>query len=252
MVTQKRVVLYGYIWGQGGIQTHLQYLSNGLVAAGFEVFLITPSLHSEKVAVSEEFHRPSITILELPFSRNPLEKIIRFVQILRKVRRISPQVFYMVGTGYIPSLMPLFFPPGIHSVFHEVMSGELDGLLDSRSLVSFLFDSMLGQSLIVTKNFVKKFHWKKKSGSIATIPQPLEEMAKLPVVHARAVKKGAVKAAYFGRVIPHKGIYWLVSCWDRIGGLIDSLDIYGAGHFTYFHLFRFCSIGIGLGKAHRI
>lgn len=227
MMPRYRVAMAGTVSGRGGIQTHLRYLSQGLIERGMEVLLLPlngqgPDRPAEWRA---EIFVPAVG--SDPASR--LARLRRARELRARLAVFRPHLYIAVGTGYALYLLPMFLPGSPRLMFHEVMSGELGDWRDSRHLVRLLYDEAAGQSPVVAATFKRSAGWRKAVPALAALPEPLERNAVLPTVQRHTVEKGRVRAAMFSRLVPHKQAYWLVQQWDRLSDVLSELHIYGTG-----------------------
>jgi glycosyltransferase involved in cell wall biosynthesis len=114
-------------------------------------------------------------------------------------------------------------------IFYEVMCTDSSGWRDSRWIVRWFYDEIVGQSPIIATHFAQCFGWKQKTSVIPAIPEPLELSASLPQVITRKVEFGKAKAAIFSRLVPHKQAFWLVQQWDLLKDILGEFHIYGTG-----------------------
>ena len=227
-----KIVIYGTVSGRGGIQNHLYWMCKALVDENFSILIINPKItENEKIYFSDKVLKKIQIVTEDKYSTN-YSKISSFKSILRIkkiIKEFSPDIFYKVGTGWMPIIQSFFLNGNVRKIFHEVMSATPNNSLDPRWGVKYVFDEIIGQSYIVAENFKKNFSSSRVIGAIPAIPEPLEVTANLPKAGKRIVKKGNIRAAFFSRLAPHKQGLWLVKQWNKLSEYIEELHIHGSG-----------------------
>ena len=232
-----RILLAGYVLGQGGIQSHLRGLSSALGEEGIETLVLSlgnkkcsqEDLQALKGLQNQRLRFISCTPYDTRDAPLGFPKLQRLVEIKTIIDKFSPDIYFTHGTGW-----NLFIPPWLSRsktrlIFYEGMSGVPNGWRDSRWGVRWWFDEVVGQSPIVAKTFAKCFGWKKPVPAIPAIPEPLELTASLPKQTLKAVELGKARAALFSRLVPHKQAFWLVQQWDLLKDVLAELHIYGTG-----------------------
>ena len=229
-----KVLLFGTVSGQGGIQSHLRWLSKALVESEQEVLIVTTHpLKAEGLNLQEaltsgiKIHQ--IRSEQLKSSNYLIKKIMQLKDLVKAVNNFAPDVYLGVGTSWYLSLLPLLSFKRVRSIFHEVMSGLGASWRDSRWGVKWWFDDVVGQSACVAENFTEYFGWQKPVPAIPAIPEPLELTATLPQVKIKQVELGTAKAALFSRLIPWKKALWLVQQWEDLQEYLGELHIHGSG-----------------------
>jgi glycosyltransferase involved in cell wall biosynthesis len=228
-----KVMIAGYTIGQGGIQSHLRWLSKSLRESGIETLVI--SLGSDASSgTNNGQNRPENLHLCNPYPKNiwtklGWTKLQRLKEVHARIEDFSPDVYLAVGTGWNLFIPALLSPVKMRRIFHEVMSGIPQGWRDSRWSVRWGFDEVIGQSPTVMKQFVRSFGWNKSTAALPAMPEPLELTASLPQVTAKRVELGRAKAAIFSRLAPHKQAFWLVQQWDLLQDVLGELHIHGTG-----------------------
>ncbi|MBD2772396.1 glycosyltransferase family 4 protein [Iningainema tapete] len=226
-----KVLLFGSLIAEGGIQTHTRWLSRSLAEAGIKVLIVTP----EPIQESELNSLETNEIQVFPFKSVGVKanflavKFEEFRNLVKVARSFEPDVYFGVGTGWNLSILPLALSKQVRTIFYEVMSGVPFGWRDARWGVRWWFNEVVGQSPTVAKTFASCFGWKKTVPAIPAIPEPLELTATLPQTVIKTVELGKAKAAFFSRLAPHKQAFWLVQQWDLLKDLLDELHIYGSG-----------------------
>jgi glycosyltransferase involved in cell wall biosynthesis len=147
----------------------------------------------------------------------------------RFVRRCRPDVYFVVGAGWVPNLLRPLATPGGRAIFFEVMSGHWYGWADPRVLTSYCFDEVVGQSPRVSAEFRREFRWRRPVASLPAIPEPVERVAHVRPAARRRVPLGLARAGLFGRLAPHKRAAWLVQQWGELQQHLRELHIHGAG-----------------------
>lgn len=232
-----KILLAGYVLGQGGIQSHLRGLSRALGEEGIETLVLslgntkcsTDDLQALQGLQNQRLRFISCTPYETQDACLGFPKLLRLVEIKTIINKFSPDVYFAHGTGW-----NLFIPPWLSKsktrlIFYEGMSGIPNGWRDSRWGVRWWFDEVVGQSPTVAKTFAKCFGWRKPVPAIPAIPAPLELTASLPKQALKTVELGKARAAFFSRLVPHKQAFWLVQQWDLLKDVLGELHIYGSG-----------------------
>jgi glycosyltransferase involved in cell wall biosynthesis len=232
-----KILLVGYLLGQGGIQTHLKWLAKMLGEEGVETLAL--SLGSRNVSSEDRKYLHSLQSDRVRFIccssqkgqgfNSTFSEIQRLAEIIGIIRRFSPDIYLAAGVGWNLFIPPLLAGHKARCIFHEVMSGEPAGWRDSRWGVRAWFDEVVGQSPTVAKTFATCFGWRKLIPALAAIPEPLEITANLPQPETRVVELGKARAALFSRLVPHKQAYWLVQQWHLLEDVLGELHIHGSG-----------------------
>ncbi|MEH2424104.1 MAG: glycosyltransferase family 4 protein [Nostoc sp.] len=222
-----KILLAGSLRGKGGIQSHLRWLSKALVEEGIEVLVLSLGYHRDSIADVQDLHKPTSSNIQVIFC-NP-SRWRRILETTAIIKNFSPDVYLAVGTGWNLFVPPLLSGVKTKRIFHEVMSGVPNGWHDSRWIVRWCFDEVIGQSPTVAKTFAKFFGWKKAVLAIPAMPEPLELSASLPLVVSKKVELGKAKAGFFSRLAPHKQAFWLVQQWDLLKDILGELHIHGSG-----------------------
>jgi glycosyltransferase involved in cell wall biosynthesis len=229
-----KIVLAGTFSGQGGIQTHFYWLAKALLYAGHEILIISFSSEftPDDIRRADELGANKKLSIFCPriagdgTTRGACNTLLRTIQ---KLRDIVPDVYLACGTGYN------LFVPAILSqscglkIFHEVMSGASSGIFDSRHLASFAFNQIATQANPVAENFRKNFGWQEDITVLPAFPEPLELTSSLPHLPEVSTHSSKIKAAFFGRMVPHKGAFWLASQWNELRKHLSSLNFHGTG-----------------------
>ena len=218
-----RVTLAGTFAGLGGVQIHLSALARTLAVEGHQLLLLSfgkAPLPQDKIDVDGLQALPG-TRLEFVGSESARSTLLAARRALMKFK---PDIYFACGTGWnlFAAAILCRIP---RRVFHEVMSGESNGWRDSRNLVRRFFHRVVAQAQPVAQNFARSFRWKDPIEVIPAFSQPLE----CSPASRRAVQQGTVRAAIFGRLVPHKRVTWLVSQWPRLRRSIRELHIHGTG-----------------------
>ena len=215
-----KLLLVGYLHSEGGVKNHTLWLARGLAARGHAVTVATPGpIGTEPYDLPEE---DTVRIVNVE----------TIGQILRGYPTGTPEAFdcaVVVGTGWKSMLGPLLNRRIKKRVFFEVMSGARNGRIDPRMLVHHGYDALVGQGRPVEALFRQSFGWSGPSVTIPALSDPLELVADLTLPSKPAPARGTLKACYFGRLAPHKGVGWLIERWDTAGQDIAMLDIWGSG-----------------------
>lgn len=220
-----RVLLAGYRYGRGGIQTHLRECAAACAAAGHTVALLSPAPVGTAADPADAL-RPGHLVRELTYPRSGacgLAAACRFV------RAVRPDVIKVVGTSRVSKLAALLAGGRARTVFFEVMSGEAAGWRDPRWLLRAGFDDAVGQSAGVAATFRRSFGWPRPVPALPALPEPLERATAVPPAVPRTVPLGTARAALFSRLVPHKRALWLVSQWPTLSGWLGELHVHGSG-----------------------
>jgi glycosyltransferase involved in cell wall biosynthesis len=228
-----KIIIFGLIYGTGGIQTHISWLTKALLESGGEVLIITPTVPNRQIISwlkSQGLNSDRLNIVSLGSSKDKVDTIFStYLKLFQSIRKFAPDVFFCVGTGWNMSLISLFLPQKTRKIFHEVMSGKTYSEKDPRWVIKYLFDDVFAQASDVGKNFSETFHWQKKIPVLPAFPEPLEITAQLPTAKQKTVPLGKAKAALFSRLAPHKQAFWLVQQWDFLKDYLGELHIHGGG-----------------------
>ena len=219
-----RIVLAGTFAGLGGIQTHLASLARVLIDHDHELLLLSFGQNpcADAPCLGDLLRTKERVRLEFVTGRTSLSTLLG---VRRMLRSFKPDIYFACGTGWnlfagaIVSRVPQL-------IFNEVMSGESCGWRDSRNLVRRFFHRVVAQAQPVAENFARSFGWKKPIDVIPAFSQPIENA---PSPQRRSIPHGKVRAATFGRLVPHKRVSWLVSQWPRLRQFLSELHVHGTG-----------------------
>lgn len=232
-----KIVLTGILGGRGGIQKHLYWLTQVLAEANHQVLVLSNNdISSDNLNFKTHF-QDQIQIhcfetqdsLELPVPQQWWVKGKLFQKLIKIVDEFAPDIYYSIGTSWKFNLIPLFLKQRIPRIYHEVLSGDSSGRYDSRWLVRWFYDELIGQTPTTTKSFISSFNWQKKSRSMAIFPEPLELTAHIPDAQPKKIPMGTARAAYFSRLNPEKRAFALVKHWHLLEDVLAELHIYGDG-----------------------
>lgn len=209
------------MYGRGGIQTHTHYLATGLVARGHSVTVVTPAPINAHAGL---------------LRKNTDYRLITYrgfgdtIDGLGTGRSDHYDVAVVCGTGWKAMAGVLARPRIGKRVFFEVMSGQRTGFFDPRALVHAGFDAIVGQGRPVEARFRNEFGWGGQSTTIPALPEPLELQYDIPKRAPLPIEPGnGLRLAYFGRLVPHKGVALLIENWPMISQFARSLDVHGGG-----------------------
>lgn len=215
-----KLLLVGYLHTEGGVRHLTMWLARGMAERGHDVTVATPSpIGDQPMNMPDE---PNIRIVN----------IAGLNQILFGYPGGRDHAFdcaIVIGTGWKSMIGPLLNRRIRKRVFFEVMSAERNGLLDPRMLVHLGFDAIVGIVKRIEDKFCESFAWRGRHTTIPAMPHPLERWADLTRIPPPPPKRGAIRAAYFSRLVPHKGAYWLVDHWEQVSENVGTLDIWGTG-----------------------
>ena len=228
-----KIIVFGLIYGAGGIQTHVSWLTKTLLESGVQVLIITPTVQNCQIISwikEQELNSDHLNIFSLNSSKDKVDTIFsKYLKSFQLVRKFAPDVFLCVGTGWNMSVISLFLPAKTRKIFHEVMSGKTYRKKDPRWGIKYLFTDVFAQASDVGKNFSETFNWKNEIPVLPAFPEPLEITAQLPTAKQKLVPLGKAKAALFSRLVPHKQAFWLVQQWDFLKDYLGELHIHGGG-----------------------
>jgi glycosyltransferase involved in cell wall biosynthesis len=214
------IALVGYLFGDGGIQSHTRQLAMGLAARGHRVVVFTPSA----------FDVPTHAVDDQPYEVVIYPKGWRGLwQLTRQLQRRRPEVIVVTGYGWNAMIAAIACRSIRRRVFFEVMSGDRGSRRDPRVLVRAGFQHLVGQAAPVTERFVQSFGYRGPSTTIPALSDPLESTGAVARAVAHRVPMGTARGAYFGRLISYKNPLWLVQQWKQLAPAIGSLDIHGTG-----------------------
>jgi glycosyltransferase involved in cell wall biosynthesis len=133
------------------------------------------------------------------------------------------------GTGWKAMIGSLRLPERAKRIFFEVMSGKRSSFVDPRLLIHFGFDAIVGQARPVEAQFRREFFWSGPSTAIPALPEPPELFSTVPPYQPQVNSDGSLRFAYFGRLVPHKGLVFLIENWGRFAPPGSTLDVFGTG-----------------------
>ncbi len=232
-----KVLLAGYLLGEGGIQSHMKWLAKALGEEDVKVLAISLGGiqdQSTNLEDLQKFQSSNVRFIYLTSDRtqtanSSISKLQQAFEIGSIIKEFSPDVYFAVGTGFNLFIPPLLTGTKTRRIFFEVMSGVPCGWSDSRWIAKWCFDEIVGQSQTVAKTFGRCFGWKKTILAIPAMPEPLEITASLPSAISKKIPIGTAKAAMFSRLVPHKQAFWLVKQWDLLKDVLGELHIHGGG-----------------------
>ena len=177
-----KILIAGTLAGNGGIQSHMRWLSKALSEEDFEVFAVSlGSPHglpvdevSLKTFWNNNVHLHCCTIHENDCKSRQFSGLRRLQELVKVIDEFNPDIYLAIGTGWNLFLPPLLAHAKPIRIFHEVMSGVPSGGKDSRWCVKLWFDEVIGQSETVSRTFSKEFGWKKQVSALPALPEPLE------------------------------------------------------------------------------
>ncbi|NJL53104.1 MAG: glycosyltransferase family 4 protein [Hydrococcus sp. SU_1_0] len=110
-----KILLFGTISGQGGIQSHLRWLAKALIESQQEVLIITPQPLTNNGFNWDEANKIGVKVHQLNSkqfkSANYFTKtIVQLQELVKVVRNFSPDIYFGVGTSWYLSLLPWLFP----------------------------------------------------------------------------------------------------------------------------------------------
>ncbi len=214
------VLLVGYAHGEGGVTTHTHWLAHGLTQRGHKVRVLSP-----------------VPPRDLPESPGPIAVMRSIIMATPRTHceasgrsaRTEFDVAVVAGTGWKAMGGVLANRRIKRRIFFEVMSGDAMGKVDPRRLVHAGFDAIVSLATAVQDKVCSEFHWRGKRTIIQALPEPLELLATIPDRGMVAPAAGKIRAVYFGRVVPHKGVGFVVENWATLAPYLQSFDVYGTG-----------------------
>ncbi|MBH8576317.1 glycosyltransferase family 4 protein [Nostocaceae cyanobacterium CENA369] len=225
----KKILISGILAGEGGIQTHLNWLANALEEEKIDTAFIVKKPIEER---SRQYAFVKFFSFESSDEQQN-KSIISFFQKINKIKTIieefAPDVYIAVGTGFYSVIPVCLVRHKPRTIFHEVMSGLKSGWKDPRWIVRWYFDEVAAHTPTVAANFANCFGWKKEIPVLSAIPVPLEIVTSLPQPVYKKVPLGQAKAALFSRLVPHKRAFWLVQQWESLKDVLSELHIHGGG-----------------------
>ena len=214
------VLLVGYAHGEGGVSTHTHWLAEGLADRGHTATVLSPlPLPGQPEALR------SGRTYDVRHYGGSGDMVRGFAELGKE----KFDVAVVVGTGWKAMGGVLFNRRIKRRVFFEVMSGEAAGLVDPRRLVHLGFDAVVGQASTVEARFCEEFRWRGRRTTIPALPEPLERQAEI-AERGLIAPPGKLRAAYFGRLVHHKGVRFMVEQWSVLSEHLQSLDFYGTGY----------------------
>jgi glycosyltransferase involved in cell wall biosynthesis len=228
-----KFVLAGTIAGRGGIQTHYEWLSRALLEGGHQVKLLSlgarlDSADLKRVGQLKALGDFEVVQPHLTGAGAPLGTVRTGLEIARLLKTWRGDSFLACGTGW-NLFLPAILAGQKNRAFHEVMSGIPSSRKDSRWAVRFGFHDVVAQAGPVARNFAQSFGWKGPITVLPAFPEPLEVTGHVPNARQHTVAAGTAKAAFFSRLVPHKGALWLVQQWPRLSRSLGELHIFGSG-----------------------
>jgi glycosyltransferase involved in cell wall biosynthesis len=224
-----RLLISGLVTGEGGIQTHLNYLAKMLDEEKIETLFVSKKVTEEQRSIYSSVRFISYVSNVDEFDKSSVNVLRNIYNFKNIIEEFKPDIYMAVGTGF-NSIIPTYLTRHKYrKVFHEVMSGIKSGWKDPRWLVRWHFDEVVAHTPTVAQNFAKNFGWNKEIPVLSAIPAPLELAASLPKPVRKIVPIGQAKAAFFSRLVPHKGAFWLVRQWDALKDVLCELHIHGSG-----------------------
>lgn len=214
-----KLLIVGYLHGDGGVKFIALALARGMAERGHEVTVATPDVFAGRVS-----NMPSSDLFRIV-------NVDRLGQILKGYPgdNAAYDCAIIMGTGW-KSMIGLLLNRRIRKrVFFEVVGGYRDRFFDPRMLVHLGFNAIVGQGAPVEANFCRNFKWTSHATTIAGMSHPLEEICDLTRPKPRIPAQGQLKACYYSRLVEHKGAHWLVEQWDSISRDVATLDIWGSG-----------------------
>lgn len=213
-----QILLVGYMHTEGGIRSHNLWLGRGLAARGHKVTIATPA------PVSSDVYVPVCGDSVAVVSINSIRDILLGYP---GGRETTFDVAVVLGTGWKSMIGPILNRNIRKRVFFEVMSGQRNPALDPRWLVHIGFDYVVGQARPVEACFRKSFRWRGPSVTLPALSEPLELFGNVVPPSKPTPAPGEIRACYFGRLAPHKGIGWMIENWERMSSHVEVLDIWG-------------------------
>src|SRR4051812_1581587 len=107
-----RAAIFATVVGSGGIQTHTRALAEVLHDAGYEVLIISSVLEiatagEPQATENDSLKRRGVRIVLAHSQRHLGGRIREFLRLSREVRRFTPDIYYVHGSTWHGSLIPL-------------------------------------------------------------------------------------------------------------------------------------------------
>lgn len=225
-----RVLLSASLVGYGGHQTHTFHLARALALHGATVTVAARSyaLPGERQQILKKL---GVRVISTPFSLEPSWTVLRSFWLWTAVAASARgyfDVFYSIGPGRLHAWLDRLVRSSGWRFWNEVNSGEPwpEGGTAYAQHIEMLrgMDALIAQAPQVATNLRRYLPFPIPIKSIAC-------MADSPVADPlpRRPGKGQVRLAYFGRLMPSKGVYKLVELWPELHMGSARLDIYGEG-----------------------
>jgi glycosyltransferase involved in cell wall biosynthesis len=226
-----RFLLVGNCFGRGGIQTHLYWMARLLHEDGHVVFMLPTQPRQADDDRQDELAQWGVISAGSPNgAATRADKIRQLPKMAAFVRQCRPDVYFVIGAGWVGMALRPLVAASSRAIFFEVMSGNwYTWRLDPRVMVRFCFNEVVGQSPRVSAAFGRAFSWGKRPKYLPAIPEPLERLAQIPPATQHRVPFGRAKAALFSRLDPTKRALWLVRQWHQLRHCIAELHIHGSG-----------------------
>lgn len=238
----RKILLSGALQGNGGIQTHFRFLLRALDEAGYHVLAIStnvePQLTSKKPPVSlrDQIEFPlssNIECLDASVSAPSKFGFLQKLTLLNSaIRRFQPNAIATVGHGVSNLLLGFLASRKTPRLYYEVMGIPVHGRFNPRRYYPWVYTHFAAQSQLVGQLLQQQLHLKNLPTVLPAFPQGHELTAPLPVINARAVPLGSAKAAFFGRLVPHKQPHLLAQHFAQIAETVAEYHIHGTGPET--------------------
>lgn len=232
-----KILLVGTIAGNGGIQSHLKWLAKALSEEGIQVSVFSfnsTSMTEQEVENLQMFWKHKVNLTNFTDNKQANKNSVisnwqKLTEVAQNIKSINPDIYLVVGTSWTAVVAPILAKIPAKLIFHEVMSGMIERWQNPTWFVRWFFHEVVAQAPPVAENFQTITGWKRKIPSIPAFPEPLEITGSLPKVSVKKVKLGQTKAAFFSRLVAHKGALWLVQQWDSLKDVLAELHLYGTG-----------------------
>ncbi|MDX1971955.1 MAG: glycosyltransferase family 4 protein [Candidatus Sumerlaeia bacterium] len=230
-----RILATGALQGQGGIQFHMRSFLKALDEAGFEVLCLSSNVNTDprqRESIAEQFPFPLSHRVELvDFTLQQGGSLAKFQGLRRRIQAFRPDCFVACGHGWGNAVVAGLCGRKIPRIYFEVMVGEkLLPWKDSRRHYPWVFSHFFTQSEAVGEKLQVELGRPRLSfTAIHAFPQHHESLFPLPAVKSGTPKKGELRMAYFGRVVPHKRPRLMAEHFAAVQDLVGEYHVYGSG-----------------------
>lgn len=229
-----KILLNGALQGIGGIQVHMRSFVKALDEAGHQVLCLSSNINTDKnqnESVAAQFKFPLSERVELlDLSQKPTGFASKLLELRSIVRRFNADILITTGHGMSNLMLAALMPKRTPRVYFEVMVGETKlSMRNPRRHYPRVYSHFVAQSDSVGKKLQVELDKKIAYVSICAFPQHHESLFSLPQPKRETPKRGALRMAYFGRVVPHKRPRLMANRFADVADLVGEYHIYGSG-----------------------